>query len=176
MNDESENIRRALFLKEDSIEIETSIESKELADLYEWTVNSEPELFYVKNTIEIRKAENKYIIYPQYEMDLELFKFDDSSEFKEEVDNILSSVSDEMSDIEKALDVHDYFARNYEYDYTYENSDIGEIFSEKEGVCQAYSDAYTYIMQKKLGILCYTLSSRNLNHAWNKNRWGMVPY
>lgn len=167
LNDESENIRRALFLKEDSIEIETSIESKELADLYEWTVNSEPELFYVKNTIEIRKAENKYIIYPQYEMDLELFKFDDSSEFKEEVDNILSSVSDEMSDIEKALAVHDYFARNYEYDYTYENSDIEEIFSEKKGVCQAYSDAYTYIMQKKLGIECYTLSSRNLNHAWN---------
>ena len=168
-SDEGNNICEHLFNRKEKIEIETNIPMEELVSLYELVINSEPELFFVNDIVEIRKVDGEscYILYPSYEGDLELFDTSFGSDFQEEVNNIMECVSDEMTDVEKALAVHDYFARNYEYDYTYENSDIDEIFSEKKGVCQAYSDAYTYIMQKKLGIECYTLSSRNLNHAWN---------
>lgn len=164
---EGDIIKEALFSKSHSIELETDISARELADLYETVVNSEPELFYVMGSVKITVHNGKYIIYPQYETGFELFAFDSGAAFKKEVNNILSKVTDDMTDAEKALAVHDYMARFYEYDYNFENYNIEDIFTEKTGVCQAYADAYTYIMQKKLGIDCYTLSSHNLNHAWN---------
>ncbi len=165
--EESEVIREALFSRKSEIEIEKSVDAYEIANLYEWVVNSEPELFYVEGIVKIADNGSKYIIYPQYEEKALLFAYDSGADFQAEVNRILSYIEDDMSTVEKALAVHDYFARFYEYDYTYRNSDIGQIFLEKKGVCQAYADGFTYIMQKKLGIECYTLASNALNHAWN---------
>lgn len=164
---EGDIIKEALFLKDESLEITTDISVEELVDLYETVINSEPELYYVESDVKISADGEKCIIYPQYEEEISLFSFDSGKEFQEEVERILATVTDDMTDIEKAMAVHDYMARFYEYDYTLQKSDIKDIFLEKQGVCQAYSDAYTYIMQKKLGIDCYTLSSPALYHAWN---------
>ena len=90
-----------------------------------------------------------------------------SSEFEAEVRNILACVDDSMTDLEKALAVHDYFVLNYKYDYTYSNYSKEKIFTEKKGVCAAYTDAYEYIMQDKLGVPCVYVSSDGMNHAWN---------
>ena len=164
---DSEKISKALFEKKTEIKIETREDAEKLADVYEWIVNAEPELFYVEDIVKIKEDENSLIIYPQYKDEGSLLAFDSGKEFKEEVKRILSCVTDDMTDLEKALAVHDYFARFYEYDYSYSRSGIEQIFRDKKGVCQAYADGYTYIMQEKLGVECYTISSDALNHAWN---------
>lgn len=85
----------------------------------------------------------------------------------EEVNNILSCVDDTMTDVEKALAVNDYFVTNYCYDETYSIYTKEGMFTNKTGVCAAYSAAYQYIMKDKLGFQCITVSSDGMNHAWN---------
>ena len=92
----------------------------------------------------------------------------------DEVHNILNTIEDDMTDVEKALTVHDYMALNYEYDYeNYLNNTIPFVSYTKEGlltyktgVCQAYAETYEYIMNL-LGIECITILSNSMNHAWN---------
>ncbi len=102
--------------------------------------------------------------------------------FYEELDNMIMLAEPDMTDLEKALVVHDYMALNYEYDLeNYENDTIPAIsFSgygimvNKTGVCMAYSLAYQYVLST-LGIPCEYVSSDDMNHAWNyvyiDNEW-----
>ncbi len=85
----------------------------------------------------------------------------------EEVNNILACVDNSMTDLEKALVVHDYFVTNYCYDKTYSIYTKEGMFTNKTGVCAAYAEAYQYIMKDKLGFQCITVSSYEMNHAWN---------
>ncbi len=170
---EASTISQALFNREAVISFNSNIPPDELARLYERVVNAEPELFYVSDSVKIDTTASGCVIYPVYDVaTVGLYAYDDGVEFRKEVNKILSYVHDEMNDLEKALAVHDYFVRNYHYDMRYYNGgsvnyDIEELFTDKYGVCQAYADGYTYIMNKKLGIPCYTLSSEEINHAWN---------
>lgn len=90
------------------------------------------------------------------------------------VAEILGQVSDGMSDEEKALVVHEFFASQYEYDYdNYLANTIpddsyrsGGLFTTKTGVCQAYAYGYKYIMNM-LGMECHVTTSDQMNHAWN---------
>lgn len=90
------------------------------------------------------------------------------------VDEILSVVSDDMTDLEKALVIHDYLVYNGAYDYdNYLNNTIPQesyssagLFMKGTGVCNAYAYGFQYLMTK-LGIECYVTSSDSMNHAWN---------
>ncbi len=92
----------------------------------------------------------------------------------QEVASILSQVSDEMSDAEKMLAVHDYFVYEYAYDYDdylagtvpADSYRSGGLFINGVGVCQAYAYGYQYILCK-LGLECYVTSSSSMDHAWN---------
>lgn len=93
--------------------------------------------------------------------------------FDEEVNNILSYISPGMSDFEKLLTVHDYFALNYEYDNSVSSSsETPEAFRadgvlvDKTGVCQSYSLAFKYLMNL-LDIDCSYATSDAMNHIWN---------
>ena len=93
--------------------------------------------------------------------------------FDEEVNHILSYISPEMSDFEKLLTVHDYFALNYEYNASVSSSSEAPeafradgILVDKTGVCQAYSLAFKYIMNL-LQIDCSYAISDTMNHIWN---------
>ncbi len=99
-----------------------------------------------------------------------------------EINNILTTVKDDMTDVEKALVVHDYMALNYKYDYDnylndtipFESYRMDGLLTNKTGVCQAYAETYKYIMNL-LGIDCVVVSSDSMNHAWNiikiNNEW-----
>lgn len=100
-------------------------------------------------------------------------------DFQEEVKNILSFIKPEMSDVEKALAVHEYFLSNYSYGYSYIRSyPSGElaatgdsytaygIMTDRIGVCEAFAQAYKYVMDK-IGIPCIIVSSNAMDHAWN---------
>lgn len=94
--------------------------------------------------------------------------------FVEQVaDEIISGINDSMNDIEKALYIHDYIILNYAYDeriYDAPSSaiyDIYNFFEQKIGACQAYAQAYQYIMQYKLGISTIIVTSGAMGHMWN---------
>ena len=87
----------------------------------------------------------------------------------QEVSSILSLVSDDMDDVEKAMVIHDYLVNYCKYqlhDFDDDTFRSGGILFRKTGVCQAYTYAYQYIMNQ-LGMECYVVESSNMNHAWN---------
>lgn len=97
------------------------------------------------------------------------------------IDEILSLVNQNMSDEQKALVIHDYFAYQFEYDTsvttisTNDSFRSGGLFLNEKGVCQAYGYAYKYIMER-LGIDCYYTKSKEMNHGWNIIKIGGAYY
>lgn len=92
------------------------------------------------------------------------------------IENLLEMVQDEdLSEIEKALILHDYFAENYEYDSkglaeglandsnSYRS---GGVLRDGTGVCQSYAYAYMYLLQHA-GMDAEVVTSVSMNHAWN---------
>lgn len=134
-----------------------------------WDVYYEnPEYWYIGNKLRYSYLPDDNIIcsvFPIYsETDInEINKY--NKELKTATDEILFQITDDMSDVEKILTVHDYMVMHYEYDDTLLNHNI-TIMTEKTGVCQAYSVAFKYVM-KKIGIECTYVSSSALNHMWN---------
>ncbi|NTV91141.1 MAG: hypothetical protein HGA22_12405, partial [Clostridiales bacterium] len=94
----------------------------------------------------------------------------DYPEYQEEVDRILSEIKPSMSDLEKALAVHEYFIRNYKYGKADEVAILDysefDVFVNKSGVCESMTKAYKYIMDL-LGISCIEADSPSMNHTWN---------
>ncbi len=89
---------------------------------------------------------------------------------------ILSGIKDNtsLSDVQKALLIHDRLAVLCEYDS--ENLELGTV-PEKSytmygalvdgiAVCQGYSEAYLYLLDQ-VGITSYLCESDSLYHAWN---------
>lgn len=85
-----------------------------------------------------------------------------------------SLITEDMSDLQKALAIHDYFVYRFEYDYdNYMNGTIPAesyqcigLLLNGTGVCQAYALAYEYFMER-VGVECYYTGSSAMNHAWN---------
>ena len=82
--------------------------------------------------------------------------------------------NENLTDVEKALLVHDRIALNCAYDYENYLNDAVPFYSYSMygvlvtgvGVCQGYAEAYLYIL-RQLGIDGYLCESETLNHAWN---------
>ncbi|MBD5474450.1 MAG: hypothetical protein HDR17_00425 [Lachnospiraceae bacterium] len=98
----------------------------------------------------------------------------DDAAFKQSVTTALSRVDSQMSDLEKAVVLHDYLTVNCEYDYqNYLNKTIlpdsynayGTLVN-RTAVCQGYALTYKYLLNQ-VGIDCYMVTSTSMNHAWN---------
>ncbi len=91
-----------------------------------------------------------------------------------EIDSILENLSDDMSDVDKSLIVHDALVYRYEYEYdnlnngtlTEDSFRSGGMLLNKTGVCNAYAYLYMYLLHC-LGIECDVVSSDTMYHAWN---------
>lgn len=95
---------------------------------------------------------------------------------EQNADKLLEGIVDNnrLSDVEKALLLHDRLALWCEYDpYYLETQTItwqaaiayGALVA-RQAVCQGYAQAYAYLLEK-VGIDSYVVSSTQLNHAWN---------
>ena len=91
------------------------------------------------------------------------------------VDRLVSDFENDenLSDLQKALLVHDRIAVHCEYDADVDTKNIpwtdscmyGALVL-KECVCEGYAEAYSYILDR-LGIENYLCSSYQLSHIWN---------
>lgn len=97
-----------------------------------------------------------------------------SSSFEYAAEKALSVVQPGMSNLEKALALHDYIVLNAEYDYQgvmddeLPDSDYTAegILVKGKGVCQGYALAYQYLLGK-VGIESKYVASAAMQHGWN---------
>lgn len=131
-------------------------------------INESPEFFYIGNQVQAYQNSDSIITtyIPDYRYsNAQVKKM--QAQLDEEVNLLLSQVSDTWSDREKALYVHDYLVSQFRYDKTYTRYDIYSLFVEGTAVCQGYTLAYNYIMQL-LGIPCVAVPSDTMGHIWNQ--------
>lgn len=155
------------------------IPAEEASSRYFQIINSHPEFFYVGNRVGISPASsggNEVVFkYKPTYSDTQENIVQQKKEFEIAADQAAAQVDASMSDLEKALVVHDYLVQNCEYDKERLSSNsVPEIshtaygaLVEKIAVCDGYGKAYAYIMKDKLGIPCELVSSDTMNHAWN---------
>ncbi|MBE6813788.1 MAG: hypothetical protein E7523_13090 [Ruminococcaceae bacterium] len=84
-----------------------------------------------------------------------------------------------LSDVEKALLLHDRLALHCEYGNPYadhtENATLYAALVGRKPICQGYSVAYSYLLEQ-VGIKSEITSSDTLNHAWNIVYINNIPY
>ena len=100
------------------------------------------------------------------------------SQMVSEAEKLLSGIKDNqnLTDVEKALLLHDRLALHCEYDYDtlsydYENMprtsyNAYGVLVLRDAVCMGYALAYDYLLEQ-VGIKNLYCSSDTLNHAWN---------
>ncbi len=120
-------------------------------------------------------------LYSKEEYDNRLAKCESKAE--ELLDGIVTS--ENLDDTEKALLIHDRLALNCSYDYALADQSnpnrADNAFTmygalvEGNAVCQGYSEAYSYLLEK-VGIESNLCVSQALNHAWNIVFIDGLPY
>lgn len=151
-----------------------NIQATQLYQYFCSVLNDHPELFYVNTYIHynsgslINYVYFSYVYTPQQAQQMLTI-------YQNKINYILSStVSPEMTTVEKILAIHDYIVLNSEYDYTnLENNTLPNeagtaygIIVQQIGVCQSYALAMSDLLNH-LGIPCINIGSYAMNHVWN---------
>lgn len=146
---------------------------EDLEAVYYGVINEHPELYYAATGWDGGTSDGTYIrdIYPSYVSGV----FDDDA-FDRAVEKAMSVVNDGMSDLEKAVALHDYIAVNTKYNWTTGNggyiSSPHTIYTaygvlvEQDAVCQGYALAYKLLLNKA-GIESGVVISNAMHHEWN---------
>ena len=157
--------------KEETIDVSGyGIPRNMVGALVHGVINEHPDLYFVNGAF-------------SYSMDaqglvLDLYMtyaegFDDAA-FDQAVKEALSVVKEGMTDLEKAIALHEYIVLNCAYDYeNYLNSTMSPnvysaygVMVDRAAVCQGYALAYKMLLNRS-GIECYMVTSDAMNHAWN---------
>lgn len=155
---------------------ELSIPAEQISDVLMLFINRHPEYYWlsfescdVENGIAVTLYEDN-----KPSMGRSRSAVFGASSFEEATEKALAVVQPGMSDLEKALALHDYIVLNTEYDYQgvldnnlpYSVYTAEGILVEGKGVCQGYALAYQYLL-KKVGIESKYVASTVMNHGWN---------
>ncbi len=134
-------------------------------------LNEHPDLYYVESSYSRGEAGDAVTNLA--------FSYNDTADavkWQQSVDAAMATVKPGMSDLQKAIVLHDYLVVNCEYDY--ENYVAGTIpkesystygvFINGRAVCEGYALSYQYLMEL-VGIECYMVSGDTSAgaHAWN---------
>lgn len=151
----------------------------EAATFVSGVINEHPDLYYVSGYSYSYGSTSGLLVHvkPKY-----LSGFDDNA-FRIMVDDAMSEIEEDMSDLEKAITLHDFIVVNCEYDYqNYLNGTLPrEVYTaygtlvNRKAVCQGYALTYKLLLNKA-GIECYMVSSDEMNHAWNLIKLGGQYY
>lgn len=151
--------------------------------IYSNVINNHPELFYVSSNVKYYYLENPFphasSVYPAYTMsqnEIASAKIN----FDNELNRIISKTDDTMTDLQKALTVHDYICSLAIYPNIDNNNDKDIYHSaygfvkDRKIVCAGYALIYSAVMNK-LNIPCRYVISDKMSHAWNaiciNNKW-----
>lgn len=145
---------------------EFKLKDYEVMQIYSDLISSAPELFYLESKI-IYHKNSKYVTDIEFKYRMSKEEINNAFvEYEKELNNIVSMVDRRWNDVEKALWIHDYMISAFAYDEDGTNYDAYSLFTQRKGVCQAYSLGYVAVL-RELGINCVMISSKEMNHAWN---------
>ncbi|MBO5370626.1 MAG: hypothetical protein J6B23_08135 [Clostridia bacterium] len=150
---------------------------KDLKEQLKYFYLSEPLLFYVDKEVGILYSANFSKVYLQFNYSVskkESAKMIKS--LKKAALKVVDGVDDDMTDVEKALIVHDYIIQNCDYDHSETNYSAYNCLVDKKAVCQGYSLAYLYTMRDILGLNCSVVFTDSQSHSWNYIKIGKSWY
>ena len=145
-----------------------------LIKVYEKVTNDHPELYYVTGGFGSSGYSGGIYIEVRPNYDEELLNTD-SEAFFEAVDAAMSQVEESMTDLEKALVLHDWLVLRVAYNWdvaTTGSTDSHVPYTaygalvNGDAVCQGYAEAYKLLMDQ-CGIPCVMVPSDPMNHVWN---------
>ena len=167
-----EYLYQQMKAKNETIDVESyGINLTEIGSIVSGVINEHPDLYFINKGFHYSFSGNSTIAAEV------ILSYDDSlddSAFQRTTKEALAVVKAEMSDLEKAVALHDYLAVNCEYDK--ERLEAGTIpdvsysaygvLVNRIAVCEGYALAYKYLLNQ-IGINCYMVTSKEMNHAWN---------
>lgn len=140
----------------------------EMKSIYSEALNTHPEYFYVAGQYSYSYNPSNNIVIEltiTYAVDKDT-AMDQKSAYDRVVAKVKSNADDSWSDMEKALYVNDYLARNCEYDTSLEKFTAYDVLVRRTAVCQGYALAFLDLA-RELGVSCEVVTSDSVNHAWN---------
>lgn len=153
--------------------------------LIEYVYYAMPEAFHVKNAAyynhgdgRIHEVTFSYKSFCDTPQEFEAYR----SQLESAADKILSGIegNSKLTDVQKALLLHDRLALTTEYAFgttstdDFQHTAYGALVK-GSAVCQGYAMAYLYLLER-VGIECYYCASSQLNHGWNIVYIDGVPY
>lgn len=152
---------------------EYSISVESVGDVVSGVLNEHPDLYYVSKGFRYSYSPaTSTVVSISITYDTGL----NDARWQSGAKAALAAVRPDMSELEKAIVLHDYLTVNCEYDK--EHLDMGAdkvpntshstygVFADGVAVCDGYALAYKYLLNK-LGIECYMVTSSKMAHAWN---------
>lgn len=165
----TEAIRAGFLTMEESIDLSSyKLSASELKSILQNMINASPELFHVNKQYSYYTYAGGLIasLVPSYNCTAEEYAAMSLS-YEEALSSLLSLHRPEWTAAETVIFYHDYFALHYEYDTAEPlNYDAYSFLTEKNGVCQAYTLAFTAVMNR-LNIPCTYAQSESMVHIWN---------
>ena len=152
---------------DDEIDVSSfEIPRNDFENLYHSVLNNNPLYYYVDPSVEYMVSDGYvHTINPSYSETDKNVIHSVTDKIKNETNLILDSISDDMTDFEKAMAVHDYMVLNYKYDESLSNHSITIMYT-KTGVCESYARAFKHLMNE-LDIGCEIVESDEMVHSWN---------
>ena len=179
-----EILKNAVAAKADEVTIDANLKLT-VDDLYyasRMVVADYPEYYWFTGDIQYWGLENAItkVVLGEYESEGETRGYthvddEEAALFAEKAAILRAEISEEDSDYEKVLKIHDALAEHIEYDLARgEEQSAYSAIAEGVGVCAGYARAYQYLLSQE-GIKAWTVEGTSVDpktgdgvpHAWN---------
>lgn len=152
-----------------------SMTGDELSQVYEAVVYDNPEIMCFGKGASIITEGDQCYFEPEYTMTPEEQR-NRISLLNEVADKLKPYFTEDMSDFDKELLIHDFLVRNCSYDC--DNEDSGLAFScivNGSASCEGYAKATKFLLEKS-GIECYNIlgDAQNLEGKTETHMWNLV--
>ena len=180
------SVEEAIYngLKQEKARIELgdyNVPDTDIEDILANVINDNADLFFVSSSFGYSYYSDHTVaaLVPQYAITGDALE-EAQEIFDSGVQRALAEITPDMSDLQKALTIHDYICSLANYPTVYdENGNFvpaldKDIYHSAYGfflnhtvVCAGYTLAYSYLLGL-LGIECEYVASDPMSHAWNK--------
>lgn len=163
-----EYISQSLELRLERIDVyEFGLKEADIFNILDRVMKTNPDFYYVGNSFYYTVDDFGIVeeISPRYTYT--------SSEVKNikaycdgELEKILFVIEDDMTELQKALYLHEYMCENFEYDKSLGNYNMYDLLLTGRGTCQAFMLTYMELMNR-VGIESDYAYSGEIMHIWN---------
>ena len=142
-----------------------NIPVSDVLTVFSEALNSHPELYYVYNSFSYGYSSSTGCA-TSYILTYDPAYSNTEQAYEAAILKALACVKDGMTDLQKALVLHDYLAEHIDYDYSLSRFNSYDALVTGSCVCQGYALAYFELL-RHCGIGCEVVTSDTMQHAWN---------